>query len=58
MKQIMQIGSTWVITAAHCLFEDGEVLDAGSISILLGLHDRTKKSEPHRCRTLLRELQF
>ena len=58
MKQIMQIGSTWVITAAHCLFEDGEVLDAGSISILLGLHDRTKKSEPHRCRRLFARALF
>ena len=50
----MQIGSTWVITAAHCLYEDGpeaesEMVEVESLSVLLGLHDRSKKSESYRC---------
>ena len=44
-----QIGSTWVVTAAHCLYKDGELVAAKSLSILLGLHDRSKKLEPNRC---------
>ena len=44
-----QIGSTWVVTAAHCLYKDEELVAAKSLSILLGLHDRSKKSEPNRC---------
>ena len=44
-----QIGSTWVVTAAHCLYKDGEIVAAKSLSILLGLHDRSKTLEPKRC---------
>jgi len=44
----LQIGSTWVVTAAHCVFEDEELVDAKSLSVLLGLHDRSKKSERNR----------
>ena len=44
-----QIGSTWVVTAAHCLYKEGELVAAKSLSVLLGLHDRSKKSEPKRC---------
>ena len=45
----MQIGSTWVLTAAHCLYDDdGELVAAQSLFILLGLHDRMKKQEPKR----------
>ena len=44
-----QIGSTWLITAAHCLYNEGELVDAKSLSILLGLYDRSKQSEPKRC---------
>ena len=49
----MQIGSTWVVTAAHCLYEngpdeDGYMVDVKYLSVLLGLHDRSKKSEPYR----------
>ena len=44
-----QIGSTWVVTAAHCLYKEGELVDAKSLSILLGLHNRSKKSESKRC---------
>ena len=43
-----QIGSTWVVTAAHCVFEDEELVDAKTLSVLLGLHDRSKKSERNR----------
>ena len=38
-----------MVTAAHCLFEDEDIVDVKSLSILLGLHDRSKKSEPNRC---------
>ena len=44
-----QIGSTWVVTAAHCLYKDGELVAAKSLSVLLGLYDRSKKLEPNRC---------
>ena len=44
----VQIGSTWVVTAAHCVFEDEELVDAKTLSVLLGLHDRSKKSERNR----------
>ena len=44
-----QIGSTWVVTAAHCLYKDSEIVAAKSLSILLGLHDRSKTLEPKRC---------
>ena len=50
-EYIMQIGSTWVVTAAHCLYEDGpdeEVVDVETLSVLLGLHDRRKKLDPNR----------
>ena len=53
MKHLAQIGSTWVVTAAHCLFEDEDIIDVKSLSILLGLHDRSKKSEPNRCFTYI-----
>ena len=43
-----QIGSTWVVTAAHCVFEDEELVDAKTLSVLLGLHDRSKNSERNR----------
>ena len=38
-----------MVTAAHCLYKDDELLAAKSLSILLGLHDRNKKTEPKRC---------
>ena len=38
-----------MVTAAHCLYKDGELVAAKSLSILLGLHDRSKKLEPNRC---------
>ena len=38
-----------MLTAAHCLFKDGEQVAAKTLSILLGLHDRSKKSELTRC---------
>ena len=54
--QLLQIGSTWVLTAAHCLFKDGEQVAAKTLSILLGLHDRSKTSELNRCIELKREM--
>ena len=33
------IGTRWVLTAAHCLFNNGSVIPAGSISILMGSTD-------------------
>ena len=38
-----------MVTAAHCLYKDGELLAAETLSILLGLYDRSKKSEHNRC---------
>ena len=38
-----------MVTAAHCLYKDGELVAANTLSIMLGLHDRRKKSEPKRC---------
>ena len=38
-----------MVTAAHCLYNDDELVSAKSLSVLLGLHDRSKKSEPKRC---------
>ena len=46
-----QIGSTWVVTAAHCVYgKDGEMISERTLSILLGLHNRGKNDyqEPKR----------
>ena len=45
-----------MVTAAHCLFKDGEQVAAKTLSILLGLHDRSKTSELNRCIELNREM--
>ena len=45
-----------MLTAAHCLFKDGEQVAAKTLSILLGLHDRSKTSELNRCIELKREM--
>ena len=47
-----------MITAAHCLYEDGEQVAAKTLSILLGLHDRSKKSELTRCINLISMMAF
>ena len=47
-----------MVTAAHCLFKEGEQVAAKSLSILLGLHDRSKKSELTRCINLKRIMAF
>ena len=46
----LQIANNWVLTAAHCLFDDDneEILPANSFSVLLGMHDRRKVKEPNR----------
>ena len=44
-----QIGSTWVVTAAHCVFgKNREIISEKTLSILLGLHDRSAASELKR----------
>ena len=51
-----QIGNRFALTAAHCLYDEDEededrreLLPASSFSIMLGLHDRRKKTkEPNR----------
>ena len=47
---IKQIGNRFALTAAHCLYDDDnkEVLPASSLSIMLGLHDRSKVTEENR----------
>ena len=48
LSPLIQIGSTWMVTAAHCLYIADKLLSAQSLLVLLGLHDRSKKSEPNR----------
>ena len=59
-----QIGTRFALTAAHCLFDDGdddddnddssvdnedkEFLPASAFSVVLGVHDREKTGEPNR----------
>ena len=45
-----QIGSRWMVTAAHCLYdsEEYEPLPDDSFSVMLGLHDRSKNFEATR----------
>ena len=38
-----------MVTAAHCLYKDDELVAAKTLSIMLGLHDRGKKTESKRC---------
>ena len=45
-----QIGSRWMVTAAHCLYDnvEKEPLPDDSFSVMLGLHDRSKVYEATR----------
>ena len=45
-----QIGSRWMVTAAHCLYDnkEKEPLPDDSFSVMLGLHDRSKVFEATR----------
>ena len=45
-----QIGSRWMVTAAHCLYDniEKEPLPDDSFSVMLGLHDRSKIFEAAR----------
>ena len=45
---IAQIGTNWLLTAAHCLYEEKEQIPARSLAVLLGLHDRRKTTEELR----------
>ena len=38
-----------MVTAAHCLYIADKLLSAQSLLVLLGLHDRSKKTESKRC---------
>ena len=50
---IKQIGNRFALTAAHCLYDDNneELLPASSLSVILGVHDRSKEREPHRLKS-------
>ena len=41
------------MTVYRDICEDEDIIDVKSLSILLGLHDRSKKSEPNRCFTYI-----
>ena len=50
-----QIGTQWMITAAHCVHDSKEdasdqieLLPASSLSVMLGLHDKTLPREEMR----------
>ena len=50
-----QMGTQWMITAAHCVHDSKkdeddviELLAANSLSVMLGLHDKNKKKEEMR----------
>ena len=49
-----QIGSRFALTAAHCLYHDGEdeddkeLLPASAFSVILGVHDRRNVRGPNR----------
>ena len=47
---IKQIGNRFALTSAHCLYNDDneELLPASSFSVMLGIHDRRKTTEPNR----------
>ena len=55
---VPQVGTQWMITAAHCVHDskkdddietdDIELLPANSLSVMLGLHDKSRKSEEMR----------
>ena len=37
-----------MVTAAHCLFDEEEQLPTAAISVILGVHDRSKATEERR----------
>ena len=50
-----QVGTQWMITAAHCVHDSKkdeddviELLAANSLSVMLGLHDKSRKKEEMR----------
>ena len=52
---VPQVGTQWMITAAHCVHDskkdptdDIELLPANSLSVMLGLHDKSQKREEMR----------
>ena len=52
---VPQVGTQWMITAAHCVHDSKkdetdviELLAANSLSVMLGLHDKSRKKEEMR----------
>ena len=52
---VAQVGTQWMITAAHCVHDSKkdetdaiELLPANSLSVMLGLHDKRLKKEEMR----------
>ena len=43
-----QIGSNWMVTAAHCLYRQEVLLPATSLTLVLGLHDKSDSTEGTR----------
>ena len=49
-----QIGPNWALTAAHCVHDAAAEADlpANSLSLVLGVHDRTNLTARARCHIL------
>ena len=45
---ISQIGSTWMLTAAHCVFDEEELLPARSLTITLGVKGKWRREKGNR----------
>ena len=43
-----QIGSNWMLTAAHCVYRQEVLLPATSLTLVLGLHDKSDSTEETR----------
>ena len=56
----LQVGSNWLLSASHCLYDSGaeEAMDAAGVSVMLGLHDRTNPGEAGRCGVLAAITRF
>ena len=52
------IGNRFALTAAHCLYtqDNDEALPASEFSIILGVHNRTKRTEPKRKQIRIKDI--
>jgi len=50
------IGDQWVLTAAHCMYDQGAVLPAGQVLIVLGDHNRDTPSDKRQTLSVARVL--